>query len=255
MHMVMKRGKQTCMLLREIRRQIAEANGIDYVTRECRYNGDCSGTCPKCEAEVRWLERRLQTRMSAGKAVALAGISVGLLAGYGYAFGGNNIKTDTLQEYEPAQANRITKVLNEKSVEDKSRQSMTVQDAVVCGGVDDEDNPLLYDKQAHFPGGIDALMKFLSDNISYPKKAIEEEIQGRVVVKFIVNEAGRVIDAIIAESVNPLLDDEALRVVRKLPRFIPAEYKGKNKSSYWALPINFSFSEMTDSLKSVAADE
>lgn len=76
----MARGKQTCKILKEIRRQIAEANGIEFVTSECRYKGDCLGTCPKCEAEVRYLEQQLRARTLAGKAVALAGISAGALA-------------------------------------------------------------------------------------------------------------------------------------------------------------------------------
>lgn len=70
----MVRGKQTCKILKEIRRQIAEANDIEYVTSECRYKGDCLGTCPKCEAEVHYLEQQLRARSLAGKAVALAGI-------------------------------------------------------------------------------------------------------------------------------------------------------------------------------------
>lgn len=76
----MARGKQTCKILKEIRRQIAEANGIEFATSECRYKGDCLGTCPKCEAEVRYLERQLRARSIAGKAVALAGISAASLA-------------------------------------------------------------------------------------------------------------------------------------------------------------------------------
>ena len=71
----MVRGKQTCKILKEIRRQIAEANDIECVTSECRYKGDCLGTCPKCEAEVHYLEKQLRARSLAGKAVALAGIS------------------------------------------------------------------------------------------------------------------------------------------------------------------------------------
>ena len=55
----MKRGKQTCKILKEIRRQIAEANDIEFITSECQYQGDCLGTCPKCEAEVRYLEQQL----------------------------------------------------------------------------------------------------------------------------------------------------------------------------------------------------
>lgn len=75
----MARGKKTCRILKEIRRQIADANGIEYVTSECRYRGDCSGTCPRCEAEVRYLEQQLRARSLAGKAVALAGISASAL--------------------------------------------------------------------------------------------------------------------------------------------------------------------------------
>ena len=75
----MARGKHTCKILKEIRRQIAEANGIEFITSECRYKGDCSGTCPKCEAEVRYLEEQLRVRYLAGKAVALAGISAGMI--------------------------------------------------------------------------------------------------------------------------------------------------------------------------------
>ena len=76
----MARGKQTCKILKDIRRQIAEANDIEFVTSECRYKGDCLGTCPKCEAEVRYLEQQLRARSIAGKAVALAGISAASIA-------------------------------------------------------------------------------------------------------------------------------------------------------------------------------
>lgn len=76
----MVRGKQTCKILKEIRRQIAESNDIEFVTSECRYKGDCLGTCPKCEAEVRYLEQQLRKRQLAGKLVNLAGISAGVIA-------------------------------------------------------------------------------------------------------------------------------------------------------------------------------
>lgn len=76
----MARGKYTCKILKEIRRQIAEANGIEFATSECRYKGDCLGTCPKCEAEVHYLEQQLRARSLAGKAITLAGISAASLA-------------------------------------------------------------------------------------------------------------------------------------------------------------------------------
>lgn len=76
----MARGKYTCKILKEIHRQIAEANGIEFATSECRYKGDCLGTCPKCEAEVHYLEQQLRARSLAGKAITLAGISAASLA-------------------------------------------------------------------------------------------------------------------------------------------------------------------------------
>ena len=75
----MARGKQTCKILKEIRKQIAEENDIQLVVEECTYQGDCLGTCPKCEAEVRYLERELEKRQRMGKAAVFAGMSLGTL--------------------------------------------------------------------------------------------------------------------------------------------------------------------------------
>lgn len=76
---VMK-GKAKCKALKEIRRQIAETNDIPYAVSQCTYQGDCKGTCPKCEAELKYLERELAIRQSLGKAVAVTGISAGVCA-------------------------------------------------------------------------------------------------------------------------------------------------------------------------------
>ena len=75
----MAKGKQTCKILKEIRKQIAAENDIEFVTSECTYKGDCKGTCPKCEAEVRYLERELEKRQRMGKAAVFAGMSLGTL--------------------------------------------------------------------------------------------------------------------------------------------------------------------------------
>lgn len=72
-------GKSKCKILKQIRQQIAENNDIEFITSECKFQGECSGTCPKCEAEVRYLEQELQKRRQAGKAVAVAGIAAALI--------------------------------------------------------------------------------------------------------------------------------------------------------------------------------
>ena len=74
----MAKGKQTCKILKEIRKQIAAENDIELVVSECTYQGDCLGTCPKCEAEVRYLEEQLERRRSLGKATRLAGLAAGI---------------------------------------------------------------------------------------------------------------------------------------------------------------------------------
>ena len=74
----MKEGKQKCRILKTIRKQIAEANDIKLVTSKCRYRGDCLGTCPKCEAEVRYLEEQLLFRQRIGLAVKIVGVSLGM---------------------------------------------------------------------------------------------------------------------------------------------------------------------------------
>ncbi len=69
------KGKDKCKILKEIRKQIAEENEIEWVTEECRHKGECKGTCPRCESEVRKLERELEMRRRIGKTVALVGLS------------------------------------------------------------------------------------------------------------------------------------------------------------------------------------
>ncbi|MBO4418354.1 MAG: hypothetical protein J5789_00785 [Oscillospiraceae bacterium] len=91
------KGKNKCKILKEIRQKIADENDIPYVTRECTYQGDCLGTCPKCEAELRYLEQELEKRRSLGKTVAVAAVAASLsfslaacVPGTGSGSAGNN---------------------------------------------------------------------------------------------------------------------------------------------------------------------
>ena len=71
----MNNGKDLCERLKEVRREIAKANGIRLVQEECTHKGDCMGTCPRCEQEVRYLEGELSKRRQLGKAVSIVGIA------------------------------------------------------------------------------------------------------------------------------------------------------------------------------------
>ena len=72
------RGKDKCKILKEIRQRIADENDIPYVTRECSYHGECTGTCPRCESELRYLEQQLERHRSLGKRVSVAALCVGM---------------------------------------------------------------------------------------------------------------------------------------------------------------------------------
>lgn len=76
----MKAGKQICTTLKAIRKQIADANGIEYEPKECGFKGDCTGTCPACEQEVKYIEKQLNVRRMLGKAVTIIGVSTGIAA-------------------------------------------------------------------------------------------------------------------------------------------------------------------------------
>ena len=76
----MAKGKSTCKLLKDIRQQIADANGISYQPKECHHKGDCAGTCPACEEEIRYLERELKARKGNGFGMKVAGIAAGICA-------------------------------------------------------------------------------------------------------------------------------------------------------------------------------
>ena len=93
---------------------------------------------------------------------------------------------------------------------------------------------------AEFPGGMEELLQYLKTTITYPESAIKEHVQGRVIVKFVIEEDGAVTDAEIIKGVSPGLDAEALRVVNNMPRWIPAKVKGKAVASNFTLPVNFS---------------
>ncbi|MBO5678739.1 MAG: TonB family protein [Bacteroidaceae bacterium] len=95
------------------------------------------------------------------------------------------------------------------------------------------------EEQPLFPGGMQEMMKFLQQNIKYPKEAQEQGKQGRVIVQFVVNKDGSIVNDSIVRSVDPLLDAEALRVVRSMPNWTPGKQKGKPVRVRFTLPVTF----------------
>ena len=99
------------------------------------------------------------------------------------------------------------------------------------------------EQQAEFPGGLPALMKWLGNNIRYPEAAQQNDIQGRVIVKFVVEKDGSIGAADIVKGVDKDLDREAIRVVKKMPKWQPGKNNGVAVRSYFTLPVVFKLAQ------------
>ena len=97
----------------------------------------------------------------------------------------------------------------------------------------------LEDQDPSFPGGDLACMEWLRDNIKYPAEAIEKGIEGRVIVTFVVTKDGKITNAEVVRPADPLLNEEALRVLRFMPDWIPAKRNGQNVDLQYTLPLTF----------------
>jgi TonB family protein len=92
-----------------------------------------------------------------------------------------------------------------------------------------------------YPGGVDKLMQYLTKEVTYPKKARKKGIEGRVIVGFIVNKDGSVSDVKVVTSIDPELDEEAVRAVKSLPDWSPGMQDGEAVKVAYRLPVRFAF--------------
>ena len=90
-----------------------------------------------------------------------------------------------------------------------------------------------------FPGGEAALMKYISSHIQYPTMAAENNVQGKVIVQFVVTKTGKVGEVKVVRSVDKDLDREAVRVCKSLPNFVPGRQNGQPVAVWYTLPVNF----------------
>lgn len=100
------------------------------------------------------------------------------------------------------------------------------------------------EQQASFPGGQGALMKWLSSNLRYPELAQQNNVQGKVIVKFTVEKDGSITNPTVVRGVDKDLDREAIRVVKKMPRWTPGKNNGAAVRSYFTLPVTFKLQNM-----------
>ena len=92
---------------------------------------------------------------------------------------------------------------------------------------------------AEYPGGVDAMVNYIASSVVYPEKAKADNVQGKVFVQFVVETDGSIAEATVLRGVGGECDDEALRVVKSMPKWQPATFKGKPVRSKYVMPINF----------------
>ena len=215
----MAKGKQTCKILKEIRKQIAEENDIELVISECTYQGDCKGTCPKCEAEVRYLERELEKRQRMGKAAVVAGLSVGLLGASQVALA---------QQPDPLRLDTTEVVLEGCVVPEMGEV-----------GNPEHDVYQIVEQMPEFPNGQEALMLYIAEQVKYPAEAKKAGAYGRVFIGFIVEPDGSLSDFKVLRGIGYGCDEEALRVVKSMPKWQPGMHRGKAVRVQYLVPVNF----------------
>lgn len=142
------------------------------------------------------------------------------------------------EDFEPSNSGKI----NISSIEEKvlEVQGAPVGPKVTRATPDNDTVFTAVEEQAGFPGGQDALMKWLQQNVRYPELAQQNNVQGKVFVKFTVEKDGSLTNPEIVKSVDKELDQEAIRLVKKMPKWKPAKNNGKIVRSYYYLPVNFS---------------
>jgi len=153
----------------------------------------------------------------------------------------DEIKTqDELKETETAFGQKD----NEKGTEDRNVTRTLKEEVVVEKPVEKpkevkEEVFRSVEQMPQFPGGEAALMKYLQSHINYPPMAAENNVQGKVVVQFVVDKTGKVGEVKVVRSVDKDLDREAVRVCKSLPKFTPGRQNGQAVSVWYTLPVTF----------------
>jgi TonB family protein len=253
----MYQGKHKCETLKAIRKQIADANDIPYAPIKCALEEDCLGTCPTCESEIQYIENQLNIRKMAGKAVKIVGLAT--VMSLSACNDAQQPQPQPSVENSTVDTTELIPVSADSSLEETSEPIDTppppppLPDVIPCPGyhpskeemdswdaIDEarEDTAIfsIVDQKAQYPQGKDSLMTFIKNNLVYPS---DGGVQGRVIVGFVVEKDGSITNVDIVRSVHRALDEAAINVINKMPKWIPATNNGKIVRSRYYLPVVF----------------
>ncbi|MCQ2973715.1 MAG: energy transducer TonB [Bacteroidales bacterium] len=251
------RGKRTCEILKAIRKKIAEQNEIPYKTQQCNYQGECRGTCSKCESELQYLTQELKKRQESKRRITLTGIAMGLATfNVGLNSCVNNshknnfdeLESDLIieRDYHDNLIENNSTNLKENECEfkhDLIKQEINNIEMFELEGdiikVVDNIEIITEELETEYSNEENELIKYICENIKYPKEAEENGIEGVVYVKFIIDENGKVTNPEIIKNVDPLLDKEALRVVESMTDWTSDNYPNIIRKGTKIIPIKF----------------
>ncbi len=131
----------------------------------------------------------------------------------------------------------------EINTEDDKNEEVVIAAPVAAPVEEEEEEEVIFvvvETMPEFPGGQQALFKYLSDNVKYPVIAQENGIQGRVICQFVVNKDGAIVDVeVVRSGGDPSLDKEAVRVIKSMPNWKPGKQRGKAVRVKYTVPVNF----------------
>lgn len=157
----------------------------------------------------------------------------------------DKVKNEVMDMETQKEDNTARGVVNQEGSDDADKFKAVQEQVVVKEPEPVEEKPkeekifVAVEQPAEFPGGTAAMMKWLNNNIRYPEAAQQNDIQGKVVVNFVVEKDGSIAQVKIAKGVDKDLDREAIRVVKKMPRWQPGKNNGVPVRSYFNLPVTF----------------
>ena len=157
----------------------------------------------------------------------------------------DKVKNEVMDMETQQEDNTARGVVNQEGSDDADKFKAVQEQVVVKEPEPEVQKPkeeqifVAVEQPAEFPGGMAALMKWLNNNMRYPEAAQQNDIQGRVIVNFVVEKDGSIANVKIAKGVDKDLDREALRVVKKMPKWQPGKNNGVAVRSYFNLPVTF----------------
>lgn len=157
----------------------------------------------------------------------------------------DKVKNEVMDMETQQEDNTARGVVNQEGSDDADKFKAVQEQVVVKEPEPEVQKPkeeqifVAVEQPAEFPGGMAALMRWLNNNMRYPEAAQQNDIQGRVIVNFVVEKDGSIANVKIAKGVDKDLDREALRVVKKMPKWQPGKNNGVAVRSYFNLPVIF----------------